>query len=237
MTFMRTGVVLLTILAATPAFADDPNSEAKFKALDAARLAIVDALDKHDAAAFEPYVDHQVVTEGLWFSTPACRKRFSTASIKAKDLRAFVACFAPVNVTQTGLLVTYGPGITMTVKLDVTDGKVTVQKLSSFVGDPAAPEIFSKMFERQRTAGDPKVALDDAARAELAALQGGVAAFRVCVDKTGKVKSHKMVDLDAKTAIAKSVAAAVKTWQFKPFEIRGKAIPICSVAFIRAKDQ
>jgi hypothetical protein len=43
---------LLATLAASPALADDPNSDAKFKAMDAARLAIVDALDKHDAAAF-----------------------------------------------------------------------------------------------------------------------------------------------------------------------------------------
>jgi hypothetical protein len=178
------------------------------------------------------------VTEGVWFSTPACRKRFSTARVKAgKDLRAFVACFAPVNVIQTGLLVTYGPGITMTVKLDVTDGKATVTKLSSFVGDPAAPEIFSKMFESHRVAGDPKVALDDATRAELAARPSGIAGFRVCVDKRGTVASHQLVDLDAKSAIATAIASAVKTWQFKPFEIRGKAIPICSIVFVRAKEK
>lgn len=237
MSRMRFGLALLATLAASPALADDPDSDAKFKAMDAARLAIVDALDKHDAAALEPYVSGEVVTEGVWFSTPACRKRFSTAHVKAgKELRALVACFAPVNVIQTGLLVTYGPGITMTVKLDVTDGKATVTKLSSFAGDPAAPEIFSKIFESHRVAGDPKVALDDATRAELAAMPSGVAGFRVCVDKRGTV-SHQLVDLDAKSAIAKAIASAVKTWQFKPFEIRGKAIPICSIAFVRAREK
>ncbi|MBA3498917.1 MAG: hypothetical protein M4D80_28420 [Myxococcota bacterium] len=139
---MRFGFALLATLAASPAVADDPSSDAKFKAMDAARLAVVNALDKHDAAALGAYV-----------------------------------------------------------------------------------------------AGDPKVLLDDATRAELAALPGGVAAFRVCVDKRGAVASHEMVDLDAKSAVAKAVASAVKTWQFKPFEIRGKAIPICSVAFVRAKEK
>ncbi|MBA3397900.1 MAG: hypothetical protein H0T89_35075 [Deltaproteobacteria bacterium] len=231
----RTASLLVVVLAAAPAAADDDAD--KYKAMDAARLAIVDALDKRDAAAFEPYVGDSLETSGLWFSTASCRTRFSTARVKiGKDLRALVDCFAPLGVKQSGLLVHYGPGVTMSVKLDVTDGKAKLTKLSAFAGDPAAPEIFGKIFESHRTAGNPIVPLDDAARTELADFPRGVVAFKACVDKAGRVNRHTLVELDKRTALAKAIGKAVRTWKFKPFTIRGKPLAVCAVAFVRASD-
>ncbi|MDQ3368789.1 MAG: hypothetical protein M3680_25450 [Myxococcota bacterium] len=227
-------LVLAGVAAASPAVADDAD---KYKRKDAAQLAIVDALDKRAPTALDAYITGSVETVGLWFSTPSCRKRFSTARVKAgKDVRALVDCFAPLGVQQSGLLITYGPGVTLSLKLDVSDDKVTLTKLSSMTHDPAVADVFLKIFETHRLTGTAIIPLDGNARAELTGLPGGVGGFRVCVDKRGRVSSHQLFDVQQRGALAKAIAAAVRGWTFKPFEIRGTPIPVCTFAFVRASE-
>ena len=178
---MIRAALLTTVLLASAAFADDA---AKYKAMDAARIAIVAALDKGDAATFATFIPADgLVTEGLWFSTPACRKKFATTRVTAKTAAAFVACFKPLGVTQGGLLVRVGPGVNMSLKIDVSDGKATLSKLSMLSGDP--PEVFAHVFEQNRIAGYDDIDLPERARAELDALPGKHIAFRVCVNAKG----------------------------------------------------
>ena len=227
---MIRAVLLTTVLLASAAFADD----AKYKAMDAARIAIVAALDTGDATSFATFIPADgVVTDGLWFTTPACRKKFSAARVTAKTAAAFVACFKPLGVTQGGLLVLVGPGITMSTKIDVTDGKATLTSLKMYAGDP--PEVFARLFEQHRTAGDDDIDLPDAARAELDARPGKLVAFRVCVNAKGAVTKTHFVDIDEKGALATAIVKGTRDWKFKPFTIRTGAIPVCGMGFMPPK--
>lgn len=224
---------LFCLLLATPVMADERPE--KYRLMDEARIAVVRALDTKDVEAFAKLVGPDLRTQRLWFDTPACRKKFASARVTAKQHRAFVDCFAPLGVTQRGLLVLVGPGVMMTPTIEVHDGKATVTKLSGVdTRRDNQPEVFFKIFESNRVAGDANLVLDDAAREELAAMPSGLAAFSACVDKTGAVAKHELLDIAPKGALAKTIAAGVRTWKFKPFEMRGKPIGACAVVLLRA---
>src|SRR3978361_373093 len=107
---MRFLVAFLLALAPLAARADE------FKQRDEPRHAIPDAINANDAKAGAKYIGSELATSDLWFDTPSCRKQFSNANVKAKDLPAFVACMSPLGIDAKTLLVRYGPDVV--VRLD-----------------------------------------------------------------------------------------------------------------------
>ena len=222
---MRRLVILVTVLAtAATARAD------KYQEIDKARAAIVAALDQGDAAAFSPYVGAAgVEVTSVWFDAPKCRKRFGTATLTAKTAPAFVACFKGLGAQPRGLSIQYGPGVVLDHKLEIVDGKPVLVRLGTTGWkDPALPEVPRAIFEEHRTAGAAAIVVDAAATAELVAIHETGAVFRVCVDKSGHVTRTEVAEVSAKGPTATQVRAAVKTWTFTPFQIRGKPGTTCS---------
>jgi hypothetical protein len=223
---------LCLVLLSSIASADNE----KYKRMDAARVAIIEALDKGDAKTFATYLDTSLEVTDLWFDTAACRKKFGTAKVTAKTVDAFVACIAPLHVHGRGLNVYYGPDVSVRVKIEVVDGgnKAVLRSLAGQLSylDATLPEVWVKEFEKHRTAGDA-IILDEAARSELAALgeTKGVVVL-ICVDAKGRVKKTGTMPREAPKA-NQQIAAVTKSWTFEPFTARGKPIGACSTLVVK----
>jgi hypothetical protein len=210
----------------------------KYAEMDKARLAIIGALDKGDDKTFASYIGSGFKAERVWFDSAACRAKFSNATVKAKDAKAFVACFKGLGVRAAGLLMQYGPDVTLSVRIDVDDnGKATIAKLSGDVAlDKSLPLIWRATFESHRKAGAQAVALDAAAQQELADIGDSGVVFEACVDAKGKVKSVRTIMSLAKNGpTMKQVHAATKTWEFEPFMVKGKAAAACGQQIVKIK--
>lgn len=217
------------VLVASPAAAD------KYAEMDKARAAVVTALDAGDHKTFAGYVGAQLETMRVWFDNAGCRKKFGNAKVKPKDTKAFVACFKGLGVRQQGLLVHYGPDVSLTAKIEVDDaGKATLVTLSGDVGsDTKLPLIWRKTFDEHRTAGD-EVTFDADAQKELTAIGETGAVFDVCVDAKGNVKDvHTIMQVKKNGPVMKQVRAATKTWKFEPFVVRGKPAPACGRQIVK----
>jgi len=217
------------LLAASSAGAD------KYAEMDKARAAIITALDTGDHKAFASYVGAQLETMRVWFDSSTCRKKFGNAKVKAKDAKAFVACFKGLGVRAAGLLVHYGPDVSLSMKIDVDDaGKATLVSVSGDVGsDDKLPLIWRKTFDSHRTAGN-EVTFEADAQKELTAVGETGAVFDVCVDAKGAVKNVLTIMQVAKNGpVMKQVRAATKTWKFEPFVVRGKPAPACGRQIVK----
>ena len=219
---MISRIAVLALLVPSLAIADE------YKMMDEARVAIIEALDKGDAKTFATYLGPALEVKGLWFDTPACRKKFSTARVTAKTAPAFVACISPLHVFGRGLNVYYGPEVLVSAKIDVIDGKARLQSIRGELAvDPTLPQVWRKGFEEHRTAGDP-IVLDADAKAELAEIPDTGAVIHICVNAAGKVAKTSVWGVDKGGPTAKLVANATKSWTFKPFTVRDKPSGACS---------
>lgn len=220
---------MVLLLFVATAHADDRKEE--FRQRDAARLAISEAVNKGDAAAFAGYVGDGITTADLWLDTPPCRKRFSDAKVTKKDVPAFVACLSPLGMDAKTLLVRYGPDVIVQLGWKYDGGKTTLvsMKGDGMMTSKQYPQVWIDAFEKHRTAGDLKIAFDDKARAEIEESDAGGALFEVCVDAKGNVASvvPRMVAADGPTA--KALKAATKSWKFDPFLVRGKPATACAL--------
>ena len=209
----------------------------KYAEMDKARVAIIAALDTGDAKAFATYVGKDFKSSRVWFDSAACRKKFHDTTVKAKDAKAFVACFKGLGVRAAGLLIHYGPGVSLSARIDVDDaGKATLASLSGdVVREKALPPIWKKTFEAQRKSGEP-VVLDAAARQELAAIGDTGVVFEACVDAKGTVsKVSTIMDLPDDGLTMTLVRAATKTWVFEPFIVKGKPAAACGTQVVKSK--
>jgi hypothetical protein len=217
------------LLATGTASADE------YQEMDKARVAIIAALDSGDAKAFAGYVGTQFESARVWFDSAACRKKFGNATVKAKDAKAFVACFKGLGVRAKGLLIHYGPDVSLTAKIDVDDaGKATLVRLSGDLGiDATLPLIWRDTFESHRKTGDA-VTFDADAQKELEALGEIGAVFDVCVDAKGNVKNvQTIMDVKKNGPVMKQVRAATKGWTFEPFVVKGKPAPACARQLVK----
>lgn len=224
----RMRVLLLILVLLGTARADDRKAE--FASRDAARLAIAEAINKGDAAAFATYVGASLTTEKLWLDTPACRSKFSTAKIAAKQVPAFFACLSPLGMDGKTLLVRYGPDVIVRLDWAYADGKTTLVSMKGEGMTSAQyPGVWIDAFEKHRTAGDLKLAFDAAAIAEIEESDAGGAIYEVCVDAKGNVASVSPRMVAANGPTAKSLKAATKAWKFEPFLVRGKPAMACAL--------
>lgn len=227
-------IALVAILFATTTARAD-----KYAEMDKARLAIITALDTGDGKTFATYIGKDFKSERVWFDTAACRTKFYDKTVKAKDAKAFVACFKGLGVRAAGLLIQYGPDVTLSSKIDVDDaGKATLVRLSGdVVREKKLPPVWRKTFEAHRKPDAQEVILDDAAQQEITGIGDTGVVFEVCVDAKGKVFKvvTPMPNLPANGPTMKQVAAATKNWQFEPFLVKGKAAAACGTQNVKIK--
>jgi hypothetical protein len=215
-----------------------PASANKYAEMDKARAAIIAALDSGDDKAFAAFVGKDFEVVRVWFDSAPCRKKFSTGVIKAKDTQAFVACFKGLGVRAQGLMIKFGPDVTLAARIEIDEKNGNKATLTRLIGEGAVdatlPLIWSKTFASHRKPGGQAVAFDAAAQKELGNLGESGVVFDVCVDEKGAVTDvQTTTPVNKKGPVMKQLRAATANWQFEPFQVRGKPAPACGRQIVR----
>jgi hypothetical protein len=206
------------------------------------------AIRGKNAARVTKLLGDSVQNYGIWFADAACAKQFGTPGVvTSKDVPAFARCLTQLKLlAQTrqpgsadSALLTYDPGI----ELEVSHSGGRVRWIGfqyQTAGDRGRPTLTAQAFEALRKAG--KTNLDDTVSARLDPVleRGKVASVsswvKICIDDQGTVDHVNVRQSDAPSGEASKVSSAfefaLRSWRFKPFELRKKAIPVCSMALL-----
>jgi TonB family protein len=97
---------------------------------------------------------------------------------------------------------------------------------------PSAPRnVPSGILEAHRTKGNKiimpgeieKITIDASREARV------VASVELCVDPAGKVSKVRLVRSSGYPGYDEKIVAEMKSWEYQPVEVDGKAVPVCSV--------
>lgn len=88
-----------------------------------------------------------------------------------------------------------------------------------------------RAIEAQRIAGDPQIAAPDSVRAQMARaqqtqVQGHV---KMCLDKDGQVTSARVLRSTGYPEYDARLTERMRGWRYRPFQVNGAAVPVCSV--------
>jgi hypothetical protein len=176
----------------------------------------------------------------LWFADPACASEFSLpGDVAANQLDRFASCLAALQLADSARKSVVGDNV-----LRSAAGIEFVAHVQTVAGDPlltwiglayAGPPILaSDAFERLRTSGDRDGTIDAAtgkvllAHAKKLHAKAEGAWVEVCLDTTGAIAKTRVLSASS-IAVAQAMLASARTWTFKPFEIGGQPIPVCSL--------
>ena len=204
---------------------------------------LVDAVG--NASRFEKLMRASVGNGGLWFESSSCAVFNKPAQIEPAEFPAFARCLATLKLKESPredafgdvIVMTYEPGFEIEARVvRENDGpRLSWIGFESRRGDDDnAPTISSATLEALRIAGDRNGPLEPvvAATLELDPTPGSHAAYtwlKICVDEAGGVSGAYPFETTSPAATAAFVAA-VQPWKFKPFEMRGQTMPVCSMA-------
>ena len=104
---------------------------------------------------------------------------------------------------------------------------------------PAPPQnVPPTLLEVNRTSGSKLVAPDAKTVAEIekAGKDKVIGSFKLCVKETGTVWSVSQLKSTGFAAYDQKIEREMRTWTYKPYQINGKAAPVCTaVTFIYSK--
>lgn len=186
-----------------------------------------------------------VVDGGLWFADPACAGEFGKGEeVPQGRLDAFAACLVGLHLQPSPredalgdvIVLDYAPGI----ELEARVAPEAAGTHLSWIGyasrrsiDALVPTITPAALESVRLTGDRNGPLDPelAAKLEVDPTPRSHAQFtwiRTCIDETGAVTlADPFETTSGKASVAFARAAA--QWTFKPFEINGQPVAVCSM--------
>lgn len=116
----------------------------------------------------------------------------------------------------------YAPGVRVVVDSTVTAGTTRLDSIHAvriLQGASKVPEIDGNTLESHRSSGPSTIFVRD--------LPEEVVTLGICIDTKGRVTSASDTSRFS-SAYADAVIAAAKKWTFKPFVVRGKAVPVCA---------
>jgi hypothetical protein len=104
-------------------------------------------------------------------------------------------------------------------------------------GTPAPPQnVPPTLLEGSRIAGTKQIAPDDATKIQIAQSNKDtyVGSWKLCIDVAGTVVTVKQLKSTGLPAYDAKIQQEMSTnWRYKPYEINGKAVPVCTaVTFI-----
>jgi len=227
-------VVLVAVLAPSLAVANPEADTARAAATLAA------GIRAHDARAVASVFGTSFTNGGVWFADAACAREFAEPSeITGKRLTLFARCLARhrvqlstrVSALRNGAVLTVEPGIELEVRFNGPHLRWIGHPLHPSTG-AIIPTLTAQAFEALRAKGSPNL---DAALSPAAlgiAPSASVSAWlKICLDAQGTTTSVDVHGV-ASGAISKAFTAAVADWAFRPFEIHGAAIPVCSLSHV-----
>jgi hypothetical protein len=206
------------------------------------RRALLDA--SGDATAIAKLLRGSVISGGLWFDNPACAQFRLAGEIGADRLAAFARCLAELPLRPSAredalgdvVVMTYAPGFEIEARVvrEHSGPHLTWIGYESRRNDADnLPTITVDALESLRLTGDRNGPLDPsiASGLELDPTPKSHAAFtwiKLCLDATGTVTAAHPHETTSTKASSAFVAAAT-AWTFRPFTIRGQALPVCSM--------
>jgi hypothetical protein len=207
------------------------------------------ALHDHDTAALDELFKYPVTFKGAWFSDASCAHQFpQPGTIDESSRDAFVKCLAGLPAMHAGSIrhqlpdvdyLEYGPGISLEVRYMFIGNVARVVWLGyaahAYQAD-VLPTVTADALHANLIGSDALSPETHAALAAVNAQDGtpySVAWLKVCIDASGAITG---VHVRGATSIAAGDAMRdeASKWTFRPFQIDGKAIPVCAV--IRVKD-
>ena len=101
---------------------------------------------------------------------------------------------------------------------------------------PEPPQVVPQQaLEAQRVSGDKSISPDDETK-QLIRRSGSsrvVATVKMCISAGGTVTSINVIKSSGYPAYDRKIQAKMREWRYRPFQVNGKATPVCSpVTFI-----
>jgi hypothetical protein len=206
------------------------------------------AIRARSAARVGKLLADPIQNYGVWFADAACAKQFGTpGAVAGPQVQAFARCLAGLKLQATtrqpgasdSAILTYDPGIEL--ELAHGGGRVRwIGFLAQTEDDRGRPTLTALAFEALRRAG--KVNLDETVGGKLEPLlerakRGSVSAWmKICIDEQGALDQVAMRHSDAPASLAQKAGTAfevaLRSWRFRPFEIRGKAMSACTMTLL-----
>ncbi len=227
-------VVLVAALAPLVAHADPESDSARA----AARLAA--GIRAHDARAVAAVFGPSLTNGGVWFPDAACAREFAEPTeITGKRTRMFARCLSKhrlqlstrVSALRNGIVLTVEPGIELELRFHGERLRWIGHPLHASTG-AIIPTLTAQAFEGLRTKGSTNVDAALTPKALGLAPNGSTSAWlQICLDARGSI-TRVDVHGAASGAISKALTSAVADWRFRPFEIRGAVVPVCSLSLL-----
>ena len=105
---------------------------------------------------------------------------------------------------------------------------------------PAPPQnVAPNMLEGQRIAGDKNITPDDVTKTEISRSGKNrlIASFKLCITLDGNVGNINMLKSSTFPAYDAKIQREMHTWRYHPYEVNGKAVPVCTaVTFIYSQN-
>lgn len=119
------------------------------------------------------------------------------------------------------------------VRRSTISGTIAIEGSRAAVGtgEPEQPRIVpSTALLSQLISGDKDPAPDPITAKKLReSRRRAIAVYKVCVDALGAVSGTQKLRSSGYTTYDLLIEAAVREWKLRPFEINGRAVPVCSV--------
>lgn len=207
---------------------------------DVARSALAEAAG--DEGALKNLLADSVTHGGLWFADPTCAAELAEpGEIGKPRLAAFARCLRGLHLQPSSrehalgdvVVMTYAPGFEVAARV-VQEAAGPRLTWIGYVGrrDLAddLPTISAEALEGLRTSGHRHDPLDPAVAGTLAPA-GEATWLKVCLDETGAVVGARPDETTSPQA-STAFEAVVRSWQFRPFTVEGRAIPVCSMVYM-----
>ena len=205
-----------------------------------AAAALAAGVRAHDIRAIGRLFGSTFTNGGVWFADAACAREFAEPSdVSGKRVALFVRCLAKhrvqlstrVSSRRDGAVLTVEPGIEIELSFRGSQVAWIGHPLHDAIG-AIVPTLTAQAFEALRTHGTTSV--DHALTATGLELPPGgstSAWIKICLDAQG-AKSSVTAHGVPSTAVGDAFLHAIDDWTFRPFELRGAAIPICSLSLL-----
>lgn len=97
---------------------------------------------------------------------------------------------------------------------------------------PPPQNVPPTLLEGQRISGDAKITPDDDTKAEIqrSGKTNVTGSFKLCITIGGDVSSIKILKSTGFAAYDAKIQAAIQNWRYRPYEVNGRAVPVCTAA-------
>jgi len=225
---------LLAALAPSLAHADVESDTAR------AAAALTAGIRAHDARAIGKQLAASFTNGGVWFADPACAREFAEpGEVTGKRVSVFARCLAKHRVQlstressrREGAVLTVEPGIEIELAFRGPHVRWIGHPLHAATG-AIVPTLTAQAFEALRTRGT--TALDAVLTPEALEIDARAATsawIKLCIDERG-ARTHVDFHGASSGAAGKAFVRAIEDWTFRPFEVRGTPIPVCSLSYL-----